>query len=86
MPTVLVQDGFSVRIHLPPREHGPPHVHVHRDGGSVSLTLPSSTEPMSVRHVFRMRNATVVAAYRLVEAHAGFLLAEWRKHHGEANQ
>jgi hypothetical protein len=35
MPTVLVQGGFKVRILLPPREHGPAHVHVHKAGGLV---------------------------------------------------
>jgi hypothetical protein len=84
MPTVLQADGFKVRILLPPREHGPPHVHVDRGDGQVVILLPSKTGPCGIRTVYRMRNADVVAAFRLVERNAALLLAAWRQHHGES--
>lgn len=82
MPTVLVRDGFQVRILLPPREHGPPHVHVWRGGARMVLMLPDQGLPVRVRSVAGMKDPDVMAAFRLVEAHADFLLAEWRRLHG----
>ncbi|MBA3345692.1 MAG: DUF4160 domain-containing protein [Gemmatimonadales bacterium] len=43
MPTVLVQEGFRVRIYLPPREHAPPHVHVVRSGAEIVMALGDRT-------------------------------------------
>lgn len=44
MPTVFRAEGFMFRIHGPPREHPPPHVHVHRrPGGEVVVQLPTAT-------------------------------------------
>ncbi len=82
MPTVLVYDGFQVCILLPPREHGPPHVHVRRAGAKVVVLLPADGSSTRIRRVLGMRDADVVAAFRLVEAHADFQLAEWRRLHG----
>lgn len=84
MPTILTQDGFSVRIRLPPREHGPPHVHVQRDRGSVAIFLPHDGQDVRVWRVHRMRDADVIASVRIVLANVELLLVEWRKHHGEA--
>lgn len=82
MPTVLQVDGFRIRILLPPREHPPPHVHVVRGGGEVVILLPTEAEPVTVRTVYRMRMAEVIAAVRLVEAHVEQLQVAWRKYHG----
>jgi hypothetical protein len=82
-PTVLRTCGFQVHIFLPPREHGPAHVHVVRDEGSVVVMLPVGGAPVRVRSVRGMRDADVIAAVRLVAAHAELLLASWRKYHGE---
>ena len=54
-------DGFSVVVLLPPREHGPAHVHVRRAGGEAVIELRS----FAVRKVERMRNADVVRAVGL---------------------
>lgn len=82
MPTVLRDGGFEVRILLPPREHGPPHVHVRKSGGMVIINLPDGNSLLSVRSVTRrMSDATVLAAFRLVEANVEMLLTEWRRYH-----
>jgi hypothetical protein len=81
MPTVLDVGGFHVRVLLPPREHGPPHVHVYKAGGLVVIDLPDIDQPLSVRRVSAMRDADVVKAFRLVEAHVDFLLSQWRRYH-----
>ena len=39
MPTVLHRDGFRVVIWLPPREHGPAHVHVFARGGECEFWI-----------------------------------------------
>jgi hypothetical protein len=83
MPTVFRANGFEVRILLPPREHGPPHVHISRSGEMVVIELPDGGMPLRIRTVTRrMTTATVVAAVRLVEEHTEMLLSEWRKYHG----
>jgi hypothetical protein len=82
MPTVLDVDGFQVRILLPPREHGPAQVHVRKAGAVVVIDLPEGDRPLGVRTIRRMRDADVVAAFRLVEANAEMLLEQWRKYHG----
>lgn len=82
VPTVLRHAGSYVRILLPPREHGPAHVHIRRAGGVVTIELPEGSRPSRVRNVSGMREADVIAAVRLVEAHAEFLRAQWRLYHG----
>ena len=69
MLPVLEQDGFQIKVFLPPREHGPAHVHVHKAGGVAVINLPDATQALTLRSVSKkMRNADVVAAVRLVEA------------------
>ena len=75
MPTVLRDGGFRVRILLPPREHGPPHVH-------VVIDLPDKDQSLGIRRIRQMRDVAVVAAFRLVEANVEMLLEQWRKYHG----
>jgi hypothetical protein len=82
MPTVLAQGGFKVRILLPPREHGPAHVHVYKAGGLVVIDLPAEGRSVRIRTMSRMRVPDVIGAVRLVEANAAMLLREWRRHHG----
>lgn len=82
MPTVLEQDGFQIKVFLPPREHGPAHVHVYKAGGVAVINLPDATQPLTIRSVSKkMRNADVVAAVRLVEAHVETCWTHWRKYH-----
>jgi transposase len=83
VPIVLQEDGFRVRLLLPPREHGPPHVYVDRAGGRVVILLPSDNAPCEIRTVYRMRDADVVAAVRLVERNAALRVAAWRHYHGD---
>ena len=78
MPTVLRADGYRIIIFLPPREHGPPHVHVRKAGGEMIVELDPV---MVVEH--NMTRTDGRGAVRLVEAHAGQLLEEWRRIHGQ---
>jgi len=82
MPTVLRADGFQVRIRLPPREHGPAHVHVRKSGTAVIINLPDGDQPLTIRRVRGMSAADVVAAFRLVDVNVELLLKEWRRYHG----
>ena len=82
MPTVLNVDGFQVRILVPPREHGPAHVHVWKAGTVVVINLRDGDQPLGIRKVRGMRTADVVAAFRLVETNVEMLLEQWRKYHG----
>lgn len=82
MPTIVQQDGFRVKVFGPPREHGPAHVHVYKGRQSVVvIRLPSPTAPLAVWAVYDMRPADVVAAFRLVEAHAETLQRAWELIH-----
>ena len=82
MPTVLDVAGFQLRILLPPREHGPPHVHVWKAGAVVVIDLPEGAQPLGIRKLRGMRTVDVVTAFRLVEANVTMLLEQWRKYHG----
>lgn len=81
MPTVLQVDGFAVRIRLPPREHGPPHVHVHKAGGEAIIELGAPGESCFLREVHRMKNADILRAVRIVEANTERITDYWRKYH-----
>jgi hypothetical protein len=78
MPTVLRGGGFDVVILLPPREHGPAHVHARKNGGEVVILLSS----LAVQRVKQMRSADVVTAIGIIADHQEELLAAWRKYHG----
>ncbi|HWE43494.1 MAG TPA: DUF4160 domain-containing protein [Gemmatimonadaceae bacterium] len=85
VPTVIRQGGFRVRIFGPPREHGPPHVHVYKGSEAVvviRLGLPG--QGIAIREIHKMKRADVVKAYRLVEAHAYTLRKAWEHIHGQA--
>jgi hypothetical protein len=79
MPTVLRFGAFRFIIYPPPREHGPPHVHVIRAGAEAVITL----DPVSVRGVAGMRDADVLTAVHLVERFRLVLGDRWRGIHGE---
>lgn len=82
MPTVLRVAGFRVVIFLPPREHGPPHVHVRNAVGEAVIELAGARRPQVLRSVAGMRTPDVVRAFWIVEDHTEFLLAKWREYHG----
>jgi Domain of unknown function (DUF4160) len=75
--------GFAVRILLPPREHGPPHVHVVKAGAKVVIRLGGADGPVKLVEVQGMKNQDVVRAVRLVETWKTQLLATWKTIHGE---
>ena len=82
MTKALEEDGFRFYVRNPPREHGPPHVHVTKAGAEVVINLNSDAGDDLVREVYKMRDADVVKAVRLVEANIDFLLNVWRQIHG----
>ena len=84
MPTLLRKEGFRVMIFGPPREHGPPHVHVYKGSAAVVvIRLAAAGQTPSIREVYDMGRADVVKAYRLVEAHAQTLREAWESIHAE---
>jgi hypothetical protein len=83
MPAILRAGGFVVRVHGPPREHPPPHVHVERGTDQlVVIRLGTATTPPRVWAVYRMSNQDVVRAFRLVEQHHALIESAWRSIHG----
>jgi hypothetical protein len=86
MPTVVREDGFSIRIYAPPREHPPAHVHVHKAGKLViiELGIVGSDSP-AVRDIHGMSSSDVLRALRLVQRHIEMLMAVWEELHGEAS-
>lgn len=79
MPTVLRVEGFRISILLPPREHGPAHVHVERGDGLVTVGL----DPVTIITVIGTSRQDVRRAVRLVEGHRAELLTAGRTYHGE---
>lgn len=83
MPTVLKEDGFTIRVYGPPREHPPPHVHIERGKEElVVISLGTSGVPPTVRAVYRMKSQDVLKAFRLVEEHHAQIEQAWRRIHG----
>ena len=78
MPVVLRHAGFAVSVLLPPREHGPAHVHVRLNDAWVAVSL----SPVSVKAVSGMRDVDIIKAIRLVEGNLDFLVEKWRLYHG----
>jgi hypothetical protein len=84
MPTVLRRGDLVVKVYGPPREHPPPHVHVHVGAeGLVVIRLGRAGEPPKVWRVYEASDQHVLRAYRLVEAEAAYLRAKWEEIHGE---
>ena len=83
-PTVLSERGFAVRIYLQPREHGPAHVHVVKGDGEIIIRLGDDPSGIEIREVFRMREAEVRVALRIVSEHHAELVDAWRRYHGNA--
>ena len=77
MPTVMTLDGFTVKIYFPPREHGPAHVHVFREGKEVLIGLA----PVAIRENYGMRSVQILKAVRIVEDNLEMLQEEWRRIH-----
>lgn len=82
MPTVLRVGGFRVVIFLPPREHGPPHVHVRNASGEVVIEFATASKGQMIRDVSEMRAGDVAKAFWIVEEHSDYLLECWREYHG----
>lgn len=78
MPRVHEEHGYRIYVLPPPREHGPPHVHVIRAEGEVLIDL----DPVGVRQVYAMPLRNIVRAVRIVEDNRDKLLAAWRTIHG----
>lgn len=82
MPVVLRAGGFRVVILLPPREHGPPHVHVWNSDGEAVIDLAAGQKPQRIRDRRGMRESDVAAAFQIVEEQSEYLLERWRELHG----
>jgi hypothetical protein len=82
MPTVHAEDGFQIRIYLPPREHAPPHVHVVKAGAEVIINLGEEGSHPEIREVHGMSDRDAVRAYRIVESVQAQLRRRWREYHG----
>jgi hypothetical protein len=82
MPTALRVDGFRFVIYLPSREHGPAHVHVYKGEGEVVAWLPIDGRAISTRAIRDMTRPDASAVVNIVSEHADFLIAEWRRYHG----
>lgn len=82
MTKAFEANGFRFYIRNPPREHGPPHVHVKKADAEVAINLSPGEGDDLLREVYRMRDADVVKAVRLVETNIDLLLNVWRQIHG----
>jgi hypothetical protein len=80
MPEVFRQGAMVVRVLLPPREHGPAHVHVWcPEGVAVVEVMPS----VRVREIHgRMKAATLREIVDAISARHDECVAAWRRHHG----
>jgi hypothetical protein len=71
-----------VYVLLPPREHGPPHVHVWKAGTKIVIDLGLETGQCRIDRIFGMKPKDVVIAFRIVDDAREPLSEEWRRIHG----
>jgi Domain of unknown function (DUF4160) len=79
-PGVLRRDGFTVFVFVPPREHGPAHVHVRKAGGEVVILLTDG----SVHSASGMPDRDIAAARRMVLDDRDYLIRYWEHYHNDA--
>lgn len=78
MPEIFRQGSFVVKVLLPPREHGPSHVHVRCPDGTVIVDL----EPVRLREVYGpVKAATVREILHAVAERHDECLTAWSRHH-----
>lgn len=83
MVKACAEGAFSVYVYSPPREHGPPHVHVEcTRGGELVVFLGTDEEGPSLWQNHHMSALDARQALRIVEQHQSRLLGEWRRLHG----
>ena len=83
MPTILEKDGFRIIIRT--RDHNPPHVHVYKAEGQITIIIGSETEPTEIVRVWDMNRSDAKKAVAIVEENRMHLLAKWREIYGEQN-
>lgn len=79
MPTILVQNGFEVRIRT--RDHPPPHVHIHKADEQIMITIGNEVEPPEIVRR-KMNPANARKAVEIVETNQSLLLEKWREIYG----
>lgn len=77
MPTILVKDGFAVRIYT--LDHPPAHVHVAKAGAVLKIDLARCE---AVEIVGSISNRNVRRAELLVAANVELLRDHWSRIHG----
>ena len=75
MPTVLRQDGYTVRIYL--NDHSPAHVHVFKAENEARITL----EDKDVMSNIGFHNREISRILEIIEEHQDELLAAWDEYH-----
>lgn len=83
MPKIYDENGFVVYVLLPPREHGPAHVHIERGGGEARILLGDHNTAPSIWDLRGMRARDAGKALRIVAANQAEFLQQWEKHHGK---
>lgn len=79
MPEIFREGSFVVRVLLPPREHGPAHVHVWSPEGYMVVQLEPS---LSIREAHGIKSSTAREILSSIEARYDECLAAWRRYHG----
>lgn len=76
MPTLLIEDGFDVRMYF--NDHPPPHVHVISGSSEARIDLGT----ISLTRVYGMKRRDAARAKELVRKNRDFLLKKWVEMHG----
>jgi hypothetical protein len=81
MPTVLRQAGFDFMVYT--HDHAPSHVHVWKAGNELIVNLGDEEHDPVIRENNGMSRKEAKQVWQIVEAQQNFLLAEWRRIHGQ---
>ena len=82
--TVIENGKWKIKVFAPPKEHGPPHVHVLAKGEKVEVRI--SLETLQVIGSTRFSKTTVKGIIKYIHENYEYLWKCWEALHGKENE
>jgi hypothetical protein len=82
MPLVLRKGGVAFYIYLPPKEHGPPHVHARTAGLECEFWLTGAVK----KNQGRLCDRDLRRIWRVIDDHIELFQEQWEVYHGKEEE
>lgn len=79
--TVLENDKWKVKVYSPPREHGPPHVHVISKGDNADVKI--YLETLEVKGKTKFSKKSIKKIIKHLYKNYDYLMDRWETLHGK---